>query len=246
MPLYANQSSGLSLITEESFALEKEIQRIVENNIEKLLGLELVASEFKIQNFRLDSLAYDRSLQSFVIIEYKKDKNFSVIDQGYAYLSFMLNNKSDFILEYNESKNRNLKRGDIDWSQSRIIFVSPQFTTYQKQSLDFKDIPIEIWEIKKYSNNTVSFQRIQNSNAQVSINTVSGKDENIQTVTNQVKIYTEEDHLKNKPDEVIELYNKLKMDILNLDVFTIEPKKEYIAFKAGSNIVDICIQKNRS
>ena len=40
---------------------------------------------------------------SFVIIEYKKGSSYSVVDQGYTYLSTMLNNKSDFVLEYNES-----------------------------------------------------------------------------------------------------------------------------------------------
>ena len=62
-------------------------------------------SEFTLHNFRIDTLAFDEESKSFVIIEYKKDKSFSVVDQGYAYLSLMLNNKADFILEYNESLN---------------------------------------------------------------------------------------------------------------------------------------------
>lgn len=87
------------------------------------------------QNFQyiilgLDTLAFDEELKSFVIIEYKKDKNFSVIDQGYAYLSVMLNNKADFILEYNETVIKAWKT-DVDWSQSKIIFVSQGFTNYQ-------------------------------------------------------------------------------------------------------------------
>ena len=40
----------------------------------------------------------------------------------------MLNNKSDFILEYIESMNKSLKKENIDWSQSRVIFVSKSFT----------------------------------------------------------------------------------------------------------------------
>jgi hypothetical protein len=69
----------------------------------------------------------DNESKAFVIIEYKNDRNFSVVDQGMAYLSFMLNNKADFILEYNESPHSspNLKREEVDWSQSRTIFISP-------------------------------------------------------------------------------------------------------------------------
>src|SRR5690606_32341252 len=117
-----------------------------------IFGLDFVRSEFPIGNFRIDTLAFDKDTSSFVIIEYKRDKNFSVVDQGYAYLSLMLNNKADFILEYNENNKNTLRRDAVDWSQSRVIFISPSFTTYQKEAINFKDLPIELWEVKRYSN----------------------------------------------------------------------------------------------
>jgi hypothetical protein len=88
-----------------------------------LFELDLVKSEFELHGFRIDTLAFDEESRAFVIIEYKKDRNFSVVDQSMAYLNLMLNNKADFILEYNESSNssHNLKREQVDWSQSRII-----------------------------------------------------------------------------------------------------------------------------
>ena len=42
----------------------------------------------------------------------KNSKSSSVIDQGYSYLSTMLNNKSDFILEYIENADK-LHNGNI-------------------------------------------------------------------------------------------------------------------------------------
>ncbi|MGI6481685.1 MAG: hypothetical protein ACOX08_00215, partial [Methanobacterium sp.] len=42
-----------------------------------------------------------------------KSSNFSVIDQGYAYLALLLNNTADFILEYNESKDDFLGKKDV-------------------------------------------------------------------------------------------------------------------------------------
>jgi hypothetical protein len=66
---------------------------------------------------RIDTLAFDNESKAFVIIEYNKDRNFSVVDQGTAYLNLMLNNKADFILEYNESlRSSSLKREEVDWS----------------------------------------------------------------------------------------------------------------------------------
>ena len=114
---------------------------MVEENTDEFFNLEFVKSELTIKSFRIDTLCYDKTNGSFVIIEYKNTKNYSVIDQGYTYLSLLLNNKSDFILEYNEIKNRNLKRSDVDWTQSKVIFISPHYTDYQKNSVNFKDVP---------------------------------------------------------------------------------------------------------
>ena len=36
-----------------------------------------------------------------------------------------------------------LKVDEIDWSQSKIIFVSPSFNSYQKDSVNFKNLPFE-------------------------------------------------------------------------------------------------------
>ncbi|WP_229239388.1 hypothetical protein [Emticicia agri] len=115
MPLY-KIGQRLDFIKELSFKFEKDIQTLVEKNLKSLLQLDFIRSEFSLNNFRIDTLAFDRETKAFVIIEYKRDKNFSVIDQGYAYLSLMLNNKADFILEFNETQQTILKRTDVDWS----------------------------------------------------------------------------------------------------------------------------------
>lgn len=235
---------NLEQIKELPFKLEKEIQELTEKNIKTIFGLEFVRSEFGLNNFRIDTLAFDKDSASFVIIEYKRDKNFSVIDQGYAYLSLMLNNKADFILEYNENNKNTLKREDIDWSQSRVLFISPSFTTYQKEAINFKDLPIELWEIKRYNNKTVNYNQIQTSGAQESVKTISRQDENIEKVTREIKVYTEQEHLEKATEETKELYERVKSAILNLDNLEVKPKKFYVAFVASSNVVDIHVQKN--
>ena len=77
MSLYNLVNDSLNYIKEEPFKLEKEIQTLCENNLDRLLNCELVKSEFSVENFRLDSLGFDKSTSSFVIIEYKRDKNFN-------------------------------------------------------------------------------------------------------------------------------------------------------------------------
>ena len=73
-----------------------------------------------------------------VIIEYKRDLNFSIVDQGFAYLSLMLNRKADFVLMYNEKMNSSCRKDYFDWSQSKVIFISPSFTPYQIEAANFK------------------------------------------------------------------------------------------------------------
>lgn len=239
-----DSNNNLCSIQELPFKLEKEIQVLTEQNLATIFGLDFVRSEFPIGNFRIDTLAFDKDTSSFVIIEYKRDKNFSVVDQGYAYLSLMLNNKADFILEYNENNKNTLRRDAVDWSQSRVIFISPSFTTYQKEAINFKDLPIELWEVKRYSNNTISFNKIQKSSAQESIRTISGQNETIEKVSREIKVFTEQEHLEGISDEVKELYEKFKNAILNLDDLEVKPKKLYIAFVANTNVVDIRLQRS--
>jgi predicted transport protein len=238
MPLY-HINEQLDLIKKHPFVLEKDLQTLTENNLVKIFGLQLVKSEFALQKFRIDTLAYDKEANAFVIIEYKRSKNFSVIDQGYAYLSLMLNSKSDFILEFNENLNNTLKRNDVDWSQSRVLFVSPNFTNYQREAINFKDLPIELWEVKRYENQTVSYEQIIKSDSQESINTISKSDITIRSVAKEIKVYTEQEHFQNVSDEIKELYDKVKSAILDLGNIEIKPKKKYIAFVCGKNIVDI-------
>ena len=80
--------------------MEREIQKVFEANLSTIMDFELVKSEFIIKNKRIDTLAFDKQSGAFIIIEYKRDKNMSVVEQGFTYLSLMLDNKAVFIVEY--------------------------------------------------------------------------------------------------------------------------------------------------
>lgn len=245
MQIFTKNKQILSTLKEIPFKLEKEIQNLFEQNIETLSGLKLVKSEFSIKNNRIDTLAFDPESQGFVIIEYKRSQNYSVVDQGVSYLNLMLDYKADFIVEYNEVHGASLKRTDVDWSQSRIIFVSPSFTDFQKQSTNFKDLGIELWEIKQFENDIITINQIKKSRSSPSIGLVQqNENSGIGKVIKEIKVYTEDDHLLGKSDEIQELYETIKSAILNLSPdFEVEPKKLYIAFKKQRNVVDVQMQQ---
>lgn len=217
MPLFKIEKAKLIPIRSMPFTREKEIQTLTENSLDELFNLKFISSEFSLRKFRIDTLAFDSETNAFVIIEYKKDKNFSVIDQGYAYLSLMLNNKADFILEYNENRKSTLRRHDVDWSQSRVVFIAPQFTPFQKESINFRDLPIELWEIKRYSNEMVLYERIATEKAVESIKTISKNEKEISAVTKEIKVYTEDNMLDGIPDNIKDAYFNIKDIIEQLD-----------------------------
>lgn len=247
MKLYKPHSGSLQRVKTVPFKLEKEIQQLVEDNVSSLFELEFIKSELSYGNFRFDTLCFDKELNSFVIIEYKKGSSYSVIDQGYTYLSLLLNNKSDFILEYNETLDKNIKRDEVDWSQSKVIFISPQFTDYQKNSINFKNLPFELWEITRYTDESIGLNKIS-TESNVDINsTISNESSDgvVRKVSKEIIRYDEEYHLsknKNRPDWVSELYRKLKNRILELgDNIEIRFGKQTIGFSNNKVFSDLIL-----
>jgi len=240
MPLYNNKSGALALIKERPFKLEREIQQLFESNLSLITGLILVKSEFSIKSKRIDTLAFDPQSKAFIIIEYKRDRNASVVDQGFTYLSLMMENKADFIIEYNESLNLNLLRDQVDWSQTRVVFVSTGFTENQIKATNFKDIAIELWEVTRYENNTIAIEPIKKTNAAASIKPLAKDDSLLKKVADEIKVYTEEDHIQKTTPILAEVYEQFRDAIQNLaDDIEIKPVKTYIAFKKDTNICDI-------
>ena len=236
MDLYNLKNKKLTQVESKPFNLEKDIQTIIEENTQELFNLQFVTTEFSIGDFRLDSLCFDEENKSFVIIEYKKHKSYSVIDQGYSYLSLMLNNKSDFILEYNENNKDSLKRDDVDWSQSRIIFLSPSFNTYQKNSVNFQDVPFELWEIKKYSNNMISLNQHQSSSRESIQNLEGNKNSIIKDVGREVRVVSEDELFVGKVEGLHDLFQQMKEKILDWEDVRITNNYRYFRVQNGKNI----------
>jgi len=242
MDLYRLKNKRLEQLEPEPFNLEKDIQSLIEENCNEIFNLRFVKTEFSIQNYRIDSLCFDEESKSFVIVEYKKNHSYSVIDQGFSYLATMLDNRADFVLEFNESTGENLKREEVDWSQSRVIFVSPSFNTFQKDSVNFKDIPFELWEIKKYNNGLIGLNQIS-SKSKESIKTVKKTQ---QKVLSEVKVNEESSLLDKTNANIQQLYEDIKGVASGWDDFNFRVKTSYIAFFRGNKAkIFLNIQKSK-
>jgi hypothetical protein len=246
MDLFSLNNTTLSPIAKEQFDLEKDIQKLVEENLGLLFGLEFVSTEFSLGAFRLDSLAFDQQANAFVIIEYKKGTSYSVIDQGYSYLSLMLNNKADFILEFNEKMEGNLKKDQIDWSSSKVIFVSPSFNNYQKNSVNFKDVPFELWEIKKFEGDLIALEQHQSKSTQ-SINSLAGatSDSVISQVSAEVKSTTEEELVAKLSPKLQSIWQTLREKLEDYSDTFFYTTRAYVGWrKGGKTVAFLNLRKN--
>ena len=156
----------------------------------------------------------------------------------------MLNNKADFILEYNERTKGALRREDVDWSQSRVLFLAQSFTTYQQNAINFRDLPIELWEVKAFDNATILYNQLLSPESKESIKTIT-KNKTIESVSREVKVYTLEDHFTVN-DNIKNLFSALREKVLALGEDIEEwPKKKYIVYRARQAFLYVHLQQSQ-
>lgn len=249
MELYNLNKDNLEEVRLVPFKLEKDIQALVEKNTDSIFELEFIETEFRVENYRIDTLCFDSENNSFVIVEYKKGSSYSVVDQGMTYLQLMLNNKADFLLKLSQHKKEVLEMKDVDWSQSKIIFVAESFNSYQKDSVNFDNLPFELWEIKRFTNNTIVFNK-HKSNSKESIGsfTDSKKNNALNNISKEVKVYKEEDITSKTNKALLEKWEELKEYMIELSGTELEVKRNYISLllenKANKTIAYFNFQKS--
>jgi len=241
MPLYKVTSDRMNPLKTQTFEKETELQSLVEKNIEVLLALKHIKSEFSLHGYRIDSVAFDEENNSFAIIEYKKGENYAVSDQGLTYLNLMLTYKKDFEMLLLDVLNRRVR---IDWSQSKVIFISNNFNEYQIGATGFRDLPIELWKYTRFDGNLFEFEEIKSPSREESISSLKTR-KTFERVGKEIKTYTLEDHLQKSNEDIREIYHSIRNRILNMDNQVKENiKKKYIAFRTTRNFVSIILQKN--
>lgn len=240
MSIFKKDKSKLLRIKEKVVISEKDIQDLTEKNLDEIFSLEYVTSEFRLNNLRIDTLCFDKESKSFVIIEYKKDRSFSVIDQGFAYLALMLNNKAEFLLEYNEKNKKHLNRDDVNWAQSRVVFISPFFTSHQKAAINFKNLPIELWELHYYEKDLVEYEKAEPLESSENIEKITGGDKIIRDVVKKIETYDLDSHLKKGSDKTRKIFQQLKEKTLELGDIKEKYLKLYLSYRIGDSHINFC------
>ncbi|MCK9323784.1 MAG: hypothetical protein RBR05_06025 [Candidatus Methanomethylophilaceae archaeon] len=226
-------SAGAPKAIENSgFSDEKELQTFVENNMEALLNIKFLATEFIIdESNRVDSVGYDSESNSFVLIEDKNLIDKGLVDQGFTYLAALLDRKEKFVLLYNSETGEARSCKDFDWSQTRVVFISPEFNYRQIQSTSFNDMAFELWELKKYGH-IISFNKLENKKKTSSVKTFN-MSERSKGVLDVITAYTD-DVIFTKKDALYEKYVGLRDLITELPGVCIIISKTGIKFKVNN------------
>jgi predicted transport protein len=244
MPLYQIKQQTVHQIKPSSFKNERELQKLFEENLEPLLGVRFVASEFTTgdrQRGRIDSLGVDQD-GTPVIVEYKKSGKENVINQGLFYLDWLVDHKGDFTLVAQEALGKDI---ELDWSSPRLILVAESFSEYDKYAVNRIGANIQLWTYRRYGADflflesifaTINQKASKKEKPVVTITASDGTD-----VIEEI-IYTIDGHLKGKSEDVGNLFEALKERIfaLNVDNDVLEkPNKIYISYKHGKNFCEV-------
>jgi len=241
MPLYQIKQQKVNQFKPSSFKNERELQKLFEANLEELLGVRFVASEFTTgdrQRGRIDSLGIDQD-GTPVIVEYKKLGKENVINQGLFYLDWLVDHKGDFTLAAQDVLGKDI---ELDWSSPRLILVAESFSEYDKYAVNRIGANIQLWTYRRYGDDFLFLESIFATTSQKTPKKEKLIETEVSEEVEEEAIYTLDDHLKGKSEDVKVLFDALRERIfaMNVDGDVLEkPNKIYVSYKHGKNFCEV-------
>lgn len=235
MAIFKINNQKIQKLKIKRFKNEKQLQNIFEDNLDQILGIKFLASEFTTTHGgRIDTLGLDED-GSAVIIEYKENEKDNVINQGLFYLDWLVDHKGDFEILVQKKIGQNVK---VNWDAPRLILVAQSYNEYDKYAVNRISENIELKKYILYDNDILFVENVVLPNRKAAAKKT--KKTNI-----TYKEYSVENHLSGKSDKVKELFKELRERILKLDDKIKEKVlKLYVAYELDSNFAEVVIQSD--
>ncbi len=218
--------------------LEKELQTVIENNMETFFGVTFLASEYPTTDGgRMDSIGIDEN-HCPVIFEYKRSMKDNVINQGLFYLNWLLDHKDSFKVLVIEKLG--LKASEIiDWTMPRVVCIAGDFTKYDESAIKQMNRNISLIRYKKFGPDLLMFEQINENVA-----TAIAETDSVHKPKTSDKTF--EEQIANADDPIKILYQDLANYILSLgDDVSETHLKLYSAFRKMKNIVTVVAMKKK-
>jgi predicted transport protein len=251
LPLFQRSNEKLTLIKPAKFTNEKELQNLIERNLDVIFNCRLVASEYStgpVHGGRIDSLALSEE-NNPVIIEYKVIESSQLINQSLYYLSWINDHRGDFEIAVQKAFPKDIQ---VDWSSIRVICIAPDYKKYDLHAVQMMGSNIELWQYRYFSNGSLFFEEVFKKSVALS-GTVDDRSKDPVMVeagkkaalTRATGVYFVEEHLNKIEPKKRPLAEALREFICGLDESVEEaPKKQYIAYKVSQNFV--CMEIHRA
>jgi predicted transport protein len=247
MPLFEKTGTVLTTVEQTNFNKEKELQKLVEDNLESVFNCRFVATEFVtgvVHGGRIDTLALSED-NNPVIIEYKKVKSSELINQSLFYLSWIQDHKGDFEVITQKILGSGVQ---VDWSDIRVICIAPTFSKYDLHAVQVMGANLELWSYRLYKNDSLYFEEVFQKS--IASNTGTGNQKltagKKAANTRKTGSYSFDEHLEKSPDSIKAMAISVQEFMLGLDTAMEEsPKKLYIAYKISQNIVCMEVQQKK-
>lgn len=149
LKLFRTQGDALVELEGSSAPLERGLQTLFERNLETLLGVRFLASEFvTTHGGRMDTLGIDENGYP-VIIEYKRERSENIINQGLFYLDWLVDHRGDFELLVRDRYGKEAAR-QIEWGAPRLICIAADFTKYDIHAVKQMGRNIELIRYRRF------------------------------------------------------------------------------------------------
>ena len=227
-------------ISGHSVGLEKSLQQQIEANLETLLGVRLLSSEYSTgpkHGGRVDTLGIDENANP-VIIEYKRATNENVINQGLFYLDWLLDHQAEFKLLVLDKLGAE-QATSIDWSAPRLVCIAGGFTKYDEHAVQQINRNIELVRYRRFSDHLLMLELV---NAVVAKTADSGGPDVSKTDKKTI-----EQKLDALDDSLQDLYHALRSHLMALgDDVQKKDLTYYVAFKRLRNFACVEVHPNKA
>lgn len=147
--LFSISSGAVTELNGTTDTVEKSVQVLFEKNLEALLGVRFLATEFTTTHGgRIDTLGLDEN-GCPVILEYKRASNENVINQGLFYLDWLMDHRKDFQWMVMEKLGKEAADG-VDWSAPRLICIAGDFNRYDDHAVKQMQRNIELIRYRRF------------------------------------------------------------------------------------------------
>jgi predicted transport protein len=147
--LFRIGSGSVTELAGATDTVERSVQVLFEKNLEALLGVRFLATEYTTTNGgRIDTLGLDEN-GCPVILEYKRASNENVINQGLFYLDWLMDHRKDFQWLVMEKLGKSAADG-VDWSAPRLICIAGDFNRYDDHAVKQMQRNIELIRYRRF------------------------------------------------------------------------------------------------